>query len=842
MERIKVVACGGARVREADLALRLEGREPDVQLHLAGIGSEAAARVPDALVDALEIAAYAWAADLAIARPRVSGASSSSRRTVRLVVPVRAPALFARAEVREALRELLGFVTDDDFEIEPVEAKHALPLERRVDRDGGTSLEERTPLDEVVLFSGGNDSTAGALEAMAHAREGVALVTHDLAPRTAARLASLVERLRGHARPGLAVAHVSAWLQPRAGLVRERSQGTRAFVWAVLAAIVAHARGARRVSFYENGVVAFGLPVSALALGAHARSPGSSRTAHPRTLLLQERLLAALGTPATIDDPFLFRTKAEVVGVLRDRGALDLLEHTLSCSRYARGLYAARHCGLCAACIDRRLSTLAAGAQEHDPVAGYETDPLIGARPPGPSRALAEAYVRASVELGELGDLGGLGGGSGGDFFARHPDAAEALRLVAAHARRSVADVAADIVSLHHRHAEEVSSVLDEGIRRHARALRTGRLPKSCLLRVSVPSSAAAPAPAPAAVPSTTPRERSTRPRAARAPIRILHLSDFHFSERRGWDQDPVVAALARDVSALRRGGAIDLVAITGDLADRGAPAEYERARRWLEEALLPAAGVSVDRLAIVPGNHDVDRGAVNRMVHALQRDLLRGESEDAIAEVLADPSQRAALLSRHAAFGRFVDALGVPRGEGAPWWSKTFELQGRRVHVAGLDTAWVSSNDEDKGRLLVSRYQAHAALRDVERADVAIALMHHPWDDLAEFDAREVREAVLRRCRLVLRGHLHQAEGRAIHRPDLAALELACGACYAGSKYPNAYHLVELDLGAQSGVGAASASARVHMRTWDGHDWIADRNAYRGKAPDGVATFSLGA
>jgi hypothetical protein len=30
-------------------------------------------------------------------------------------------------------------------------------------------------------------------------------------------------------------------------------------------------------------------------------------------------------------------------------------------------------------------------------------------------------------------------------------------------------------------------------------------------------------------------------------------------------------------------------------------------------------------------------------------------------------------------------------------------------------------------------------------------------------------------------------------------------------------------------------------MRTWDGHDWIADRNAYRGKSPDGVATFSLG-
>lgn len=838
MERIKVVACGGARVREADLALRLEGREPDVQVHLAGLGAEAAARVPDVLVDALEIAAYAWAADLAIARPR---ASRAARRAIRLVVPVREPELFARAEVRGALRELLAFVTDDDFEIEPVEAKHALPLERRVDRvdrvgrdggegaDRGGGVDERAPLDEVLLFSGGIDSTAGALEAMAHARDGVALVTHELAPRTAARLASLVDRLRAHARPGLAVSHVSAWLQPRAGLVRERSQGTRAFLWAVLAAIVARARGARNTRFYENGVVAFGLPFSAQVLGARAHL--ANRTAHPRSLALEARLFDALGVASSIEDPFLFKTKAEVVGVLRAHGALDLLEQTLSCSRYARGLYAARHCGLCAACIDRRLSTLAAGAQAHDPLAGYELDPLAGARPPGPSRALAEAYVRATLELGEPGALGEQ------ELFARWPEAAEAMRLVAARTSRSVAAVAADLVELHRRHAEEVSSVLDDGIRKHARALRTGRLPKSCLLRISLPSEAPPPAlPPVAALPVAAPRARAARPsavRTARAPIRILHLSDFHFAERRGWDQDPVVAALARDVAALRRQGTIDLVAITGDLADRGAAAEYERARRWLEGALLPAAGVSVERLAIVPGNHDVDRGAVNRMVQALQRDLLRGESEDAIAEVLADPAQRAAILSRHAAFDRFVEALGAPRGEGAPWWSKTFELQGQRVHVAGLDTAWVSSNDEDKGRLLVSRYQAHAALRDVERADVAIALMHHPWDDLAEFDAREVREAVLRRCRLVLRGHLHQAEGRAIHRPDLAALELACGACYAGSKYPNAYHLVELDLGA--------ASARVHMRTWDGHDWIADRNAYRGKAPDGVATFSLG-
>jgi hypothetical protein len=422
-------------------------------------------------------------------------------------------------------------------------------------------------------------------------------------------------------------------------------------------------------------------------------------------------------------------------------------------------------------------------------------------------------------------------------FFARFGEAAQALRVVAERERASVADVASRIVALHRRHGEQVQGVLDEGVRRHARALLKGRLPKSCLLRVCLPQEPEAPRVA-AVETGTHERRKQPRVEGPRMPIRVLHLSDFHFSPRRGWDQDPVVTGLAADVARLvAEVGAIDLVALTGDVADRAAEAEYDRARAWIEGALLPAAGVPRERLLIVPGNHDVDRGAVNRAAKALQRDLLEAQSQEAIAEVLADAGQRGLLLARHQGFTRFVEALGVPRGDGAPWWSRAFEVRGAKVHVAALDTAWASCCDEDKGRLLVSRFQAHATLAGADRADVAIALMHHPWDDLAEFDAREVREAVTRRCAITLRGHLHQADGRAVRRPDLAALELAAGASYAGSKYPNAYHLLEID----AVPGAPPKAARVHMRRWDDHDWLADRNAYRGHAPDGVARFELG-
>jgi len=73
-------------------------------------------------------------------------------------------------------------------------------------------------------------------------------------------------------------------------------------------------------------------------------------------------------------------------------------------------------------------------------------------------------------------------------------------------------------------------------------------------------------------------------------PIRILHLSDIHFTTGKAWDADPVLRALARFIKTEVETGLIpDLVAITGDLAFAGTTGEYQLARDWLETRLWPA-------------------------------------------------------------------------------------------------------------------------------------------------------------------------------------------------------------------------------------------------------------
>src|SRR5688500_7100319 len=87
-----------------------------------------------------------------------------------------------------------------------------------------------------------------------------------------------------------------------------------------------------------------------------------------------------------------------------------------------------------------------------------------------------------------------------------------------------------------------------------------------------------------------------------------LHISDFHFKAGDPYDRDQVLGALVRSVKEFRESGRRpDLVFATGDIAYGGKPAEYEVATAFFDD-VLEAAGISKERLFVIPGNHDVDR------------------------------------------------------------------------------------------------------------------------------------------------------------------------------------------------------------------------------------------
>lgn len=326
------------------------------------------------------------------------------------------------------------------------------------------------------------------------------------------------------------------------------------------------------------------------------------------------------------------------------------------------------------------------------------------------------------------------------------------------------------------------------------------------------------------------------------SPVRLLHLSDLHFSANNRWDADAVLRDLVRCIAQDASEGLIpDLVAITGDLAFAGKREDYALALDWLDRVLWPALDrngpepLPRDRLLLVPGNHDVDRARIGIGALNIQDGQLAGRSQDAIAQLLQHAKEREILLERHADYlACYGDWLGQPQS--LPWWQRRIDIRRQSLHIAGLDSAWMSGSDRDRGRLLLGRWQVNQTVlhADGEGADWRIALVHHPWDYLAEFDCREQSASIHLHRDLVLRGHLHENDVFQVlpPAPDRACLELAAGCVYGGSRNPNAFQWIELWPGPKR--------VRVLFRLWSRNAWQVDRN--QPGCTDGTALFPLDA
>ena len=164
-----------------------------------------------------------------------------------------------------------------------------------------------------------------------------------------------------------------------------------------------------------------------------------------------------------------------------------------------------------------------------------------------------------------------------------------------------------------------------------------------------------------------------------------------------------------------------------------------------------------------------------------------------------------------------------------------TLEVQGQQIALLGLNSAWLCGTDQDKANgLLIGERQARAALERTKKADVKIALLHHPFDWLREFDQNDSAALLLDNCHFVLHGHLHHTAMTQLVSPDSSAMVIASGACYNTRQDQNLYNFVQLNLSSQKGT--------VYLRRYSdrrGGFWAKDTLTYP-NAFDGVYDFTL--
>jgi hypothetical protein len=263
----RLVLCGGAKGpgRGSPLRLALSGPSQNIILELDDISKKMVTRVPDLLVDLIEIAAYVYCADRATSRggPAQVGMGTDWRRSFRFVIPVRNSDHWNRRNVSEPLCKTLSFLSEDDYTFEFEKATNPVPLQDYLKfGDDGEA-------DEVVPFSGGLDSLGGAIEELSANGKRIALVSH----RSSSKIFDYQKRLVAELKKRFPkkVMHVPVLVTRQETLrAPEYTQRSRSFLYAALACVVARLLGNSWIRFFENGVVSINLPISAQLVGARA--------------------------------------------------------------------------------------------------------------------------------------------------------------------------------------------------------------------------------------------------------------------------------------------------------------------------------------------------------------------------------------------------------------------------------------------------------------------------------------------------------------------------------------------------------------------------------------------
>ena len=283
--------------------------------------------------------------------------------------------------------------------------------------------------------------------------------------------------------------------------------------------------------------------------------------------------------------------------------------------------------------------------------------------------------------------------------------------------------------------------------------------------------------------------------------ISWLHISDFHFrASGDGFSQEVSCDALVRDIpSRLSDEFPLQFIVVTGDIAFSGKANEYELASTFFA-SLLDKIGLDAGRLFVVPGNHDVDRSSQTYMYDGVRSRLA---SQWDIDEFLGLESERSQLLERQAAFREFrkgllvdVDDTGEPN-EGLAQ-VRHIDLNGFRVCVLELNSAWLSGDKDRQGSLLVGERQMIDAVAAAEKANphLSVALTHHPTDWLAEFDRIACANRLVPQVDVFHSGHLHTHQAFIMLIPGSQCLHSAAGSSHETRHYKNSYNLLEYHLG----------------------------------------------
>lgn len=293
--------------------------------------------------------------------------------------------------------------------------------------------------------------------------------------------------------------------------------------------------------------------------------------------------------------------------------------------------------------------------------------------------------------------------------------------------------------------------------------------------------------------------------------MRILHISDFHLSndDANIAKSQKIVDGLLETVKTVNNEKSIDLVIFSGDAINKGGEG-FET----LEEGFLSFQTILVEPLMDVLklpkthfiwciGNHDIDRnldsenaelGIAGRLTDLHAVDAFCGNKKNMRDLKRIEPFKNyeksfyQLALGRNYKYGDFESCY-------------IFQIAGKKIGVCCLNTVWRCWDSKtDKGRILLGREQLSRATDFLKDCDVKIAVSHHDYQWLADFEINEIDKLLVSNFDLYFSGHTHSLNAELSIKPQGRTFKIVASGILSHNifevdKYQNSFSIVDYDL-----------------------------------------------
>ncbi len=418
-------------------------------------------KIGDRQKDLLEIAGYVFAADRKTYRGFTTALEYHNwSRKFHFHFFVRDIEFWNKDDVKKLLSDALCFMTgDEEYKFTFYKAEPDFPTDifdiENFELEGKESL-------SVLLFSGGIDSLAGALEKIKTTTDEICLVSHQSGvPSVKTTQKGLYDEL--NRRYPNRCKHYKFHCGLTKKKARDETQRTRPFLYCSMAYAIAGTYKQDSITVYENGITSINLGETQDLMNGRA-----SRTTHPKTIGLLEKLFTEIsGKEFKINHPFLFKTKTDVTELLKKNDGLKLLDSSVSCSRTFQKPQGTTHCGRCTQCVDRRFAVYANEVEKSDENGIYKFDFLRSPLTDDGTVKILTEYVRFAQEVKDS-DADWLYDKKTGEMF----DLENFIE------GEGLEEKIKKIYELYLKHSKQVESAIEYMIRLHDKPL-TRKHPKS---------------------------------------------------------------------------------------------------------------------------------------------------------------------------------------------------------------------------------------------------------------------------------------------------------------------------------------------------------------------------